>query len=238
MRGYASPNAKWHDAFSSKRVFRNSTPELDKSKDLDVMEIEFDGSGRDFCHQLLFLGYACISITRRSLFEKLKLRFNTKACINEDALFFLELYSYAERVVMTNASVYGYYRHDKSVSYTYDKKKLQAVIDNQLDNMPLTEKVLNLYNDTYFKGYRLMDLGLEIGKSLLKLPLSYRTFTRYLKRCYDCGLFPLDKLYDVSSWKNLKYINWLLKHPFIYWLMSFAYRYVFLPLKPLYLKIA
>ena len=34
--------------------------ELDQFKDLAEIEIEFDGSGREHCHNLLFEGYACI----------------------------------------------------------------------------------------------------------------------------------------------------------------------------------
>lgn len=218
--------------------YQGNAIDVKRFKDLDEVEIEFDGSGRDLCHQLLFLGYACISITRRSLIEELDLRFNTRARIDEDALFFLELYNYAKRVIITNASVYGYYRHDASASYSTDKKKLRAMIDNMFDNLPANEAALNLYEDPFFKGNRLTDLGLEIGKGLLKLPLSYGAFKRYIKRGYDCGLFPLGQINDKSSWKNLKYINWLLKYPFLYWLLSFPYRYIFLPLKPLYLKIA
>ena len=208
--------------------------ELDQFKDLAEIEIEFDGSGREHCHNLLFEGYACISIVCRNLIEKLNLRFNTNAHIDEDAMFNLELYNYATRVVQTNAAIYGYYRHDASASYSNNKKKLRSTIDNLFANLPATVAILDLYEDPYFKKFRMETYGTAIGTRLFKVPMSYGAFKRYIKRGFDCGIFPVAEMHDE---KNERYLNSLLKYPFLFWLSSFLYRYIFIPLiKPLILK--
>ena len=214
--------------------YQSNELELGQYKDLNGIEIEFDGTGRDYCHQLLFAGYAWASITRRALIEELKLRFNSNVRLSEDALFFLELYNYAKRVVRTKAAIYGYYKHTASATFTRDKKKLRKMIDNMFDSLPPTVAVLDLYQDPFFKKYRMESQGIGIGTRLLKVPLSYGTFKRYIKRGYEYGIFPVGKIHDGN---NEKYLNWLLKHPFSYWLLSFPYRYIFLPvIKPLILK--
>ena len=214
--------------------YENYPFNLDQYKDLGEVKIEFDGSGREFCHRLLFAGYACASITRRTLIEELKLRFNSNVRLNEDALFLLELYYYAKRVIRTDAAIYGYYRHAASITFTKGKKKLQAIIDAMFDGLPPTITTLNLYDDPYFKRYRLECHGYAIGKRLLKVPLSYYVFKRYIKRGYGLGIFPVSLIHDG---KNEKRMDWLIKHTFLYWLCSLCYLYIFVPvIKPLILK--
>ena len=214
--------------------YQSNELELGQYKDLNGIEIEFDGTGRDYCHQLLFAGYAWASITRRALIEELKLRFNSNVRLSEDALFFLELYNYAKRVVRTNATIYGYYKHAASATFTRDKKKLRKMIDNMFDSLPPTVAVLDLYQDPFFKKFRMESQGMAIGQRLIKVPLSYGVFRHYIKRGFDCGIFPVG---EIHNGKNEKYLNWLLKRPFLFWLCSFPFRYVFLPIiKPLILK--
>lgn len=214
--------------------FESNKLELAQFKHLGEIDIDFDGSGRDFCHQLQFAGYACASICRRGLVEELNLRFDTNVRLSEDALFNLVLYNYAKRVVRTNAAVYGYYKHSASATFTKDKKRLRQMIDNMFDSLPPTIAALDLYEDPYFKKFRMETQGIGIGKRLFKVPLSLGAFLHYIKRGYDYGIFPVMEIHDG---KDEKYLNWLLKHPFLYWLLSFPYRYVFIPLiKPLILK--
>lgn len=214
--------------------YESNALELDQYKELNEIEIEFDGTGRDCCHQLLFDGYACASICRRELVEELNLRFDTHVRLSEDALFNLVLYNYAKRVVRINAAVYGYYKHSASATFTKDKKTLRQMIDNMFDSLPPTIAALDLYEDPYFKKYRMETQGIGIGERLFKVPLSLGAFLRYIKRGYDYGIFPVMEIHDGP---NEKYLDWLLKHPFLYWLLSFPYRYVFIPLiKPLILK--
>lgn len=214
--------------------FENNALELDQYKELNEIEIEFDGTGRECCHQLLFAGYACASICRRELVEELNLRFDTHVRLAEDTLFNLVLYKNAKRVVRSNSAIYGYYRHNASASFSNDKKKLRSTIDNLFDSLPPTIAALDLYEDPYFKKYRMETFGWSIGKRLLKVPLSYRDFSHYIKRGYDCGIFPVGEIHDGN---NVKCLTWLLKHPFLFWVLSFPYRYIFLPLiKPLILK--
>lgn len=209
--------------------------QLDQYKDLGEIEIDFDGSGRECCHQLFFRGFACGSITRRELIEELNLRFDPNVHLSEDALFNLELYNYAKRVVITQAPVYGYYRHSSSATYTKDKKKLRAVIDAMFDNLPPTIAVLDLYDDPFFKQYRMKCHGCAIAKRLLRVPLPFGAFRSYIKRGFKCGVFPVRMV-------NYKYAemcyNFLLKHPLLFWLFSFIYRYVFLSVvRPLMIRI-
>lgn len=212
--------------------FESNVLGLEQYKELNEIEIEFDGNGRDYCHQLMFAGYACASICRRALVEELNLRFDTHVRLSEDSLFNLVLYNYAKRVVRTNAAVYGYYKHSASATFTKDKKRLRQMIDNLFDSLPPTIAALDLYDDPYFKEYRLETQGIGIGKRLFKVPLSYSAFNRYVKRGYDCGIFPVGRIHD-----NEQTLNRLLKHPFLFWMLSFPYRYVFIPLiKPLILK--
>ncbi len=214
--------------------FENNALELDQYKELNEMEIEFDGTGRDCCHQLLFAGYACASICRRELVEELNLRFDTNIRLSEDALFNLVLYNYAKRVVRTNAAVYGYYKHSASATFTKDKKRLRQMIDNMFDSLPATEEALNLFEDPYFKGFRMESQGEAIAKRLMRLPLSFGEFNRYVKRGFDSGVFPVGKIHDGPNGKRL---DWLLERPFLFWLLTFPFRYVFLPLlKPLIVK--
>ena len=200
------------------------------------IEIEFDGSGRECCHQLLFKGYACGSITRRDLIEELNLRFDPNVHLSEDALFNLELYNYAKRVVITKAAIYGYYKHATSVTYSKDKKKLRAAIDAMFDNLPPTVAALDLYDDSYFKQYRMECHGYAIANRLLRVPLSFGVFRRYIKRGFKCGVFPVGV---INNKYDEKYYDRLLKHPLLFWLLSLSYRYVFLPVvKPLILKFS
>ncbi len=208
---------------------------LDRYTDLSDIVVEFDGSGREFCHQLLFAGYAWASIARRFLVEELKLRFNTNLRLNEDALFFLTLYNYARRVVLSNASIYGYYKHSESVTFTKDKQRLRTNIDHLFDTLPAFESVLDLYKDPFFKEYRMECHGFAVGMRLLKLPLSYKELKHYINRGFDCGIFPVG---ENHSGKHIeKSLGWLLKRPIMFWLVSLCYRYIFLPVvRPLILK--
>ena len=215
--------------------YENYPFHLDQYKDLSEVKIEFDGSGREFCHQLLFRGNAWYSITRRRLIEDLNLQFNTHACVNEDSLFYLKLYFYAERVVKTDAPIYGYFKHAASVTYTKDKKRLHLIIDNMFDNLPETEAVLDLYEDPYFKHYRMECQGLAIAERLLRSNHSFGEFRRYIKRGFDCGIFPIG---EIIEGKNVRRLDMLLKRPLLFWILSLSYGYIFVPMiKPLLLKL-
>ena len=207
---------------------------LDQYKDLEKVEIEFDGTGRQACHELRFKGYVWASIARRSLIEEFQFRFDANLCVNEDALLFLKLYNYADRVVLTKAAVYGYYKHGGSVTFTKDKKRLLAVIDNLFNSLPQMETALDLYDDPFFKQYRMECQGYAIAKRLLRVPLAFGVVRRYIKRGFDCGVFPVGRISNGNKDKDL---DLLLKHPFLFWLCSLSYRYIFVPvIKPLILK--
>lgn len=102
------------------------------------------------------------------------------------------------------------------------------------DGLPQTEAALDLYEDPLFKRYRMECYGYAIAKRLFKVPFSYGTFKRYIKRGYDCKVFPVGVICDGKDEKKL---DWFLEHPFLFWLFSLFYLYVFVPvIKPLILK--
>ena len=197
--------------------------QINEFKELDEIKITFDGSGREFCHRLLFAGYACVSMARRALIEELKLRFNPNVRINEDSLFFLELYNYAKRLVRTKSALYVYYRNSSSVTFTKDKTS----IDNLFDSLPATVAVLDLYQDPRFKQYRMESQGKEIIERFFNVHLTYSEFRDYVKRGFDSGIFPLGKIHPSNK---VKCLDWLLRHPFLFWLSLYPYRYVISPL--------
>ena len=89
------------------KFFEGNEMDVDRYYNLDDFVIEFEGTGREACHELKFIGFAAVSLYRNSVIQEKHFRFDTTIHFNEDTLFNLELYSTANHVVITTASIYS-----------------------------------------------------------------------------------------------------------------------------------
>lgn len=211
--------------------FEGKTVKTKEYEHLDHVKVEFVGTGIEACSQMLFAGQIAFSLYSRELIEEINLRFDPTICISEDALFNLYLYRYARHVVITDASVYVYYRNAGSATFTNDKKRLKSNIDNLFSSLPATTNVLNLYEDSSFKTYRIGLLGEAIAKRLMMASLPLTQTREYIKKGYNQGLFPI---YDLIDGKSYKMLNLALRSPTFFWFMSILFRNIYLKwIKPL-----
>lgn len=198
---------------------------------LNHVKVTFEGTGKDLCRQKLFAGQMWCSLYRRDLIEQLHLRFDSHMIINEDALFNLQLYHCANHVVMTDAKIYAYFRNSGSVTFTIDEHRLKSVIDNMFDSLPTMKNVVHLYDDQWFRQFRIESIGESVAKRMIMAGLSLSQIRDYIKRGFQNGIFPIGKTIDGISVKGL---NMLLYSPTIFWLISFPYRNIYMKwIKPL-----
>jgi glycosyltransferase involved in cell wall biosynthesis len=214
--------------------FEGNELDVDRYYNLDDFVIDFEGTGRDVCHELKFIGYAHMSLNRSDVIREKHLRFDTTIHFNEDTLFNLELYLTVNHVVLTTASIYGYYMNSGSVSFSNDKKRSLHILDNLFNSIPKTVSAIDSYNDPQFKNERLESMGYDISSKLLKVDVSLNEMKKYLKRGFDEGIFPIGRARQ--DW-FIKLTGWLQKRPILFWLANLGYRKVFLPyIKPLVLQ--
>lgn len=220
--------------FKIVKLFEGNELEVDRYYNLDDFVIDFEGTGHEVCHELKFIGYAHMSLNRRAVIQENHLRFDTTIHFNEDTLFNLEMYSVANHVVITTASIYGYYLNSGSVSFSNDKKRSLFILDNLFKSIPKTVSAIDSYNDRHFKNERLESMGYDISSKLLKVDVSLREMKKYLKKGFDEGVFPIGRARQ--EW-FIKLTGWLQKRPTLFWLANKGYRKVFLPyIKSLVLK--
>ncbi len=216
------------------KFFEGNEMDIDRFYNLDDFVIEFEGTGREACHELKFIGYAAVSLYRNSVIQEKHLRFDTTIHFNEDTLFNLELYSTANHVVITTASIYGYYMNSGSASFSNDKKRSLHILDNLFNSIPKTISAIDSYNDPHFKNERLESMGYDMTSKLLKVDVSLREMKKYIRRGFDEGIFPIGR--TRQDW-FIKLTGWLQKRPTIFWLANLGYRKVFLPyIKPLVIE--
>lgn len=218
--------------FNMVRFFESHEVIKDRYYNLDNIKVEFDGSGIQLCQETNFVGYAWASLSRRSLIQELNLRFNTDIAISEDTVFNLELNRIASRVMIINANIYGYFLNSGSATFTTNKKRLKSAIDNLFVTMPVLIGVLDKYNNPELKTGKIAFFGKAIAKRLMNSNLSWRLTHDYIKKGFHYGYFPIEGI-----GRYTRFLNWLLKRPVLFWLMSFPFRYIFLKMiKPRLLK--
>lgn len=220
--------------FNMVRFFEGKEISIDQYNNLDDCVIQFEGTGREVCHNLDFLGYAAMSLYRSAIIRENSLRFDTDVLLGEDALFNLHLYSIADHVVITSANVYGYYLNSGSITFSANNDRALKVLHNLFDSIPPTVAALNLFNDSLFKAYRMETMGWAIVKMLLRIDVSSSEMRKYIKKGFDEGVLPVGQIHE--RWFE-KVTDWLLRRPNLFWLASKGYRKVFIPyIKPLVLK--
>lgn len=220
--------------FNMIKFFEGKEINVDQYYNLDDCIIEFEGTGREACHELKFIGYAWMSLFRSAIIQEQPLRYDTSMSFNEDALFNLQLYSTVNHVVITTANVYGYYLNSGSVSFSADKNRSLKVLNNLFDTIPKIVSALDLYNDPHFKAYRMENMGWDIATKLVKVDVPLGEMKRYIKRGFEEGVFPVGQMHHL--WFE-KVTDWLLRHPTLFWLATKGYRKVFIPyIKPLVLR--
>lgn len=220
--------------FNMVRFFESNEVIKKRFYNLDNIKVEFDGSGLQLCKEIDFVGYACTSLSRRCLIEELNLRFNTNIAISEDTVFNLELNRQASRVIIINANIYGYFLNSGSATFNIDKKRLKSAIDNLFVTIPVMVGVLDKYNNPELKAGKIAFFGKSIAKRLLNSNLSWKQTRDYIKKGFYYGYFPIG---GSSIGKYTRFLNWLLKRPVLFWLMSFPFRYIFLKMiKPRLLR--
>ncbi len=220
--------------FRMVRLFANRIINIDQYNNLDKINIEFEGTGIEACHQLRFVGQIGPHIYSYNLIKKIDLKFCPEVRLSEDALFNLVLYRHANYLIINNANIYCYYAHEGSATFTNDKKRIKVLLDSMLESLPIVKAHLNLYDDSFFKSYRMEVFGEDVAKRMLKAGLSYSSINKYIKNGYKSGIFPVGKIHNGHTYR---FYDMLLNHPLLFWLFSFPYRYIILPcIKPLMLK--
>ena len=133
------------------RVDRHNEHNLKQYDNLDKAKVIFSGTGREFCHKLLFEGYIGPALFRTQTINELGLRFEPGIGWAEDTIFNLQLYLHAEHVILDSSYIYGYYDNENSATMVSDRQKLFGMLDKRLSSIPKISGLLEQFNDNNFK---------------------------------------------------------------------------------------
>ena len=220
--------------FYDVRVDEHNQYQLRQYYNLDAVNVLFQGTGREFCHKLLFEGYICVALYRTEFIRQCGAKFNPDVILSEDTLFNLELYLHANWVLSVNARIYGYFAHNGSATLNEDKKRLYAMVNNLFDSVKPTKELVERYEDDGFIENRMKNHGKAIAKRLIMLNAPLKTIKRYIEMGYRLQVFPIS---TSRSGRYERLLDILLKHPVLMWMMSFPFRHIVLPyIKPLIAK--
>lgn len=212
------------------RVDRHNEHNLKQYDNLDKAKVIFSGTGREFCHKLLFEGYIGPALYRTQTINELGLRFEPGIIWAEDAMFNLQLYLHAEQVILDSSYIYGYYDNENSATMDTDEQTLFRMLENLLPSIPKISGLLEQFNDNNFKNFKLKQYGKSVVTRLLMLNPSLQDTRKYVRLGFEQGIFPIS---DVIKGRFAQLIDCGLRHPSLLWLMSFPYRHIFLPyIKP------
>ena len=150
----------------------------------------------------------------------------------QDVMFMLSLFCVTDaRIIATDLNIYRYFIREDSAMRRTDNKHIERTFYGFLDMFIELQKMRDVsrYNKTIFED-RMIYCQAEAFVRVCHASFSYTEIKRMLNDAFKKKFYPIEK--PISHIHQ--FINKTYRHPFVVYLFSLLFRYVYVPLiKPL-----
>lgn len=174
---------------------------------------------------------ACFCVISRKLIKEHNIRFKPYVRA-EDTLFMFSLFSITDAIAMiTNLNIYRYCKRNNSATTSLDKKYIEKALIGGVNIVEELKRMrsVSLYRKELFDDIIIYLQG-ELFVKACHSTFSYIEIKSMLHYASEKNFYPIEK--DVS--RVSKFINKTYNKPFIVYIFSLVFRYVYIPyIKPL-----
>ena len=187
----------------------------------DSVPIGFDAdamySGPEYILKGGDVGSIWRALYRRSLLERLDLKFRSDIIHGEDVLLNMEFLPFVDKLMFIDKVVYNYYINDESLTHTYSLKKIEF---NTFNDFVVASEVLRfsktLSNAEIAEFYRRQMNSLMVSTLWILFRKRKRWGDKFSQKCLkyasDSGSLPIRG--RTQSWKTtllVPIVNWIAK---------------------------